>query len=167
MPVMRGRPRLTGQSAVAVRRTERPVLCGGVAGCFACLPTRRGLALPSARGSADREGTDARTTTIVRLPGLALLERPSQRCAGQPVEGRLAQLTAGDCEKRGIQWRVAGCSGGRWDGPEYAADSVAERGGWLTDPEFASPGGACLGIGCQGLDALGRDRQRLGQHFRP
>jgi len=104
---------------------------------------------------------------FVRLPGLALLERRSQRCAGQPVEGRLARLAAVDSEKRGIQWRVAGCSGGRLGGPEYAADGVAERGGWLTDPEFASPEGACLGIGCQGLDAVGRDRQRLGQRFRP
>ena len=114
--------------------------------------------MPSARGSANREGTDARTSTFVRLPGLALLERRSQRCAGQPVEGRLARLAAGDCEKRGIQWGVAGCSGGRLDGPEYAADGVAERRGWLTDPELASPVGACLGIGCQGLDAFGRDR---------
>ena len=142
-------------------------MCGGVARCFACLPTRRGLALASARRSAHREGTDARATTFVRLPGLALLERRSQRCAGQPVEGRLTRLTAVDCEKSGIQWRAVGCSGGRLGGPEYSADGVVERGGWLTDPQFGSPGGACLGIGCQGIDTLGRDRQRLGQHFRP
>jgi len=42
------------------------------------------------------------------LPGLALLERRSQRCAGQPVEGRLTRLSAVDFEKGGIQWRVAG-----------------------------------------------------------
>ena len=123
--------------------------------------------LPSARGSARGGGTDARTTAFARLPGLALLERRSQRCAGQPVKGRLTRLTAVDSEKSGIQWRVAGCSGRRLGGPEHGADGVAERGGWLTDPEFASPGGTCLGIGCQGLDTLGRDRQRLGQHFRP
>jgi hypothetical protein len=79
----------------------------------------------------------------------------------------MARLTAVDCEKRGIQWRVAGCSGGRLDGSEYAADGLAEGGGWLTDPEFASPGSACLGVGCQCLDAVRRDRQRLGQRFRP
>jgi len=117
--------------------------------------------LASARGSAHRGGTDARIAAFAGLPGLALLECRSQRCAGQPVEGRLSRLIAVDSEKSGIQRRVDGCCGPSGD-TEYAADGVAERGGWLTDPEFASPGGACLGIGCQGLDALGRDRQRLG-----
>jgi predicted ATPase/DNA-binding CsgD family transcriptional regulator len=68
----------------------------------------RGPALPSAGGSAPRGGTDARIAAFARLPGLALLERRSQRCAGQPVEGRLTRLTAVDSEKSGIQRRVDG-----------------------------------------------------------
>jgi hypothetical protein len=42
------------------------------------------------------------TTTFVRLPGLALMERRSQRCAGQPVEGRLTRLSAVDFDKSGV-----------------------------------------------------------------
>jgi len=66
-----------------------------------------------------------------------------------------------------IQWWVTACSGGSSGGLGHAIDGVAQRRGGLADPEFVSPASARLGVGCQGLDAGGCERQRFGHRFRP
>jgi hypothetical protein len=70
-------------------------------------------------------------------------------------------------EQSVIQWWVTARSDGSSGGLGHAVDGVTQRRGWVADPKFVSPASAWLGVGCQSLDAPGRERQRFGHRFRP
>jgi hypothetical protein len=109
----------------------------------------------------------AATPAFCLIPGSALLERRLKYCAGQSVEGGLAWFAVSGREQGCIQWWVTARSDGGSGGLGYAGDGVVQRRGWLAEPKFVSPASACLGVGCQSLDARGREGQRYGHRFRP